>query len=202
VDSIRYRKLNEAWYNHLKGTAEVGEEVWFVTFSFPFNIRPPVAEVKLKEWIRRLRQTLRLSEDQISCEYVYAPQLREVLHIHMVLSAKGLNNLDRKRWENKWTEITGRKNIINSSTIRTHRHAGVVRRRNGEETVAGSVIEYEKEVISSETYCTGGGSCRIEPIQKDGDGYTPEGVAGYIVARHSREVISDMQIIGRASGDF
>ena len=202
MNSIQYRALNEAWYLQVKSVLDGEKESWFVTFSFPFNIRRPVAEEKLKEWIRRLRQTLCLKEDEIFFVCVFAQQIREVLHIHMVLKALGLSNLDRKRWENKWTEITGQKEVKTSTKIRTHRHPGVIRRRNGEETTITSVIEYEKEVIDTEIRYKGGGTCKIHPVQKDCKGYTPEGVARYIVARHNREVSSDIQFSGRANGIF
>lgn len=202
MDNFRCRRLSEAWFLQLTRLLEGGKESWFVTFSFPFNVRRPVAEEKLKEWIRRLRQALDLEEDEIFCEYVLAEQIREVFHIHAVVIARGLSKLDQDRWENKWTEITGQKKIKNCVKIRIHRHPGVIRRRDGEERVASSVIECEKEITNTETYYTGGGTCRVEPIQENPEGYTPPGVAGYIVARHSREVISDMQFIGRAIRDF
>jgi hypothetical protein len=167
MNSIQYRALNEAWYLQLKSFLDSERECWFATFSFPFNIRRPVAEEKLKEWIRRLRQTLCLKKDEIFYVYMFAQQIREVLHIHMVLKALGLSNLDRKRWENKWTEITGQKEVNYSTRIRNHRHPGVVRRRNGEGTVVTSVVEYEKEVICTEFRYRGGGTCKIHPVQKD-----------------------------------
>lgn len=202
MSSVQYRGLNGAWYLQMKRFLEDSEESWFATFSFPFNIRRSVAEEKFKDWIRRLRQVLRLREEEVSCESVYAQQKREVLHIHALITAEGLSKLDRSRWENKWTEITGQKEVKTSTKIRTHRHPGVIRRRNGEETVVTSVTEYEKEVIDTEIRHKGAGTCRIKPVQKDGKGYTPEGVVGYIVARHSREVSSDIQFSGRANGIF
>ncbi len=202
MERIQYRRLNEAWYLQLKWLLEGSQECWFVTFSFPFDVRQPVAEEKLNEWIRRLRQALRLKEDEISCDYVLAHQMRGVFHIHALVRAKGLSNLDQNRWENKWMEITGQKEVVKSIQIKTHRHAGVIRRRNAEETVVSSVIEHDEEVIETETCYRGGGTCQVKPIQKDGKGYTAEGVARYIVARHSREVSSDMRFTGSAGRDF
>jgi len=202
MERIHYRGLNEAWYLQLKWLLEGNQECWFVTFSFPFDVCRPVAEEKLNEWIRRLRQTLGLKEEEISCDYVFARQIRGAFHIHALVTAKGLSKLDRNRWENKWTEITGQKKVMESIQIKTHRHPGVIRRRNEEETVVSSVIEYDEEVIDTETSYRGGGTCRVKPIQKDGKGYTPEGVARYIEARHSREVSSDMQFSGIAGRDF
>jgi hypothetical protein len=194
--NTQYKELNKAWAEFVNRNIENSDHSWFVTFSFPFNIKRPVAEAKVNEWISRLRQTLCLNEDQMFATIVYAPQLREVLHVHTIIGAKGLAGLDRKRWEEKWTEITGRKKTDTSEIVLTHRHAGVIRRRDGEERVVRWVLDVETEAINSHTYYKGGGTCRIKPIAKDGTGYNLEAVARYIVKRHAREVSRDMQIIG------
>jgi hypothetical protein len=188
----------------LRGNMVQGEQdTWFVTFTFPIVIGEQMAEGKVKEWLRRLRQTLGLKEEQIFSSYFLAPQLRGVWHIHMVVKATGLSQLDHRRWEGKWIEITGRKVTEDLTRHHTHRLPGVKRRRDGVETVVSYIRKSEKEVIAQQTRFVGGGTCRIEQV---GQTYksrrnreyvcTLDGIRHYLESRHSREMKESHQFLG------
>jgi len=176
---------------------------WFVTFTFPIVIEEHTAEEKVKEWLRRLRQSLGLKEEQIFSSYFLAPQLRGVWHVHLIVNAIGLNQLDQKKWEGKWAEITGRKVTEDLTHHHTHRLPGVIRRRGGEKTVVSYVRKSEKEIIAQQIHFVGGGTCRVRQV---GQTYlsrrnreyvcTLEGISHYLTKRHSREMMESHQFVG------
>jgi hypothetical protein len=194
------------WTNtsYPKGNTGWGEQdTWFVSFTFPIVIGTQSAEEKVKEWLRRLRQTLSLKEEQIFSSYLLAPQSREIWHVHLIVWAKGLSQLDQKRWEAKWIDITGRKVIDELTRHHTQHLPGVVRRRNGEETIVSHVIKSEEEVIGRQTHFVGGGTCKIRQV---GQNYlsrrkreyvcTLHGINNYLASRHSREMMESSTFIG------
>ena len=190
------------WKNtsYPKGNTGWGDQdTWFVSFTFPIVIGTQSAEEKVKEWLRRLRQTLGLEEDKVFFSYFLAPQLRGVWHIHMEVKAPGLSELSQQRWQEKWAEITGRKVTHEITVHRTQHIPGVVRRRNGEEQVVSSIIKSEKEVIGEQVRYVGGGTCVIRQV---GQRYvssrrkvqytcTVEGIGWYLGKRHSNEMKAD-----------
>jgi hypothetical protein len=179
------------------------QDTWFVTFTFPIVIGTQSAEEKVKEWLRRLRQTLVLKENEVFFSYLLAPQSREIWHVHLIVRALGLGQIDQKRWEGKWTEITGRKVIDELTRHRTQHLPGVIRRRGSEETIVSHVIKSEEEVIGRQTHFAGGGTCKIRQV---GQNYlsrrkreyicTLEGVNNYLASRHSREMMENSTFIG------
>ena len=179
------------------------EDTWFVTFVFPVVIGEQMAEEKVKEWLRRLRQTLGLKEEQIFSSYLLAPQSREIWHVHLIVRAIGLSQLDQRRWEAKWIDITGRKVIDELTRHHTDHLPGVIRRRNGEETIVSHVIKSEEEVIGRQTHFVGGGTCKIRQV---GQNYlsrrkreyvcTLQGINNYLASRHSREMMESSTFIG------
>jgi len=183
--------------------AQGEQDTWFVTFTFPIVIREKKAEEKVKEWLRRLRQTLGFKEKQIFSSYFLAPQLRGIWHVHMIVRATGLSHLDQTKWEGKWIEITGRKVTEEFTRHHTHRLPGVIRRRDSEETVVSYVRKSEKEVIAQQTRFVGGGTCRIEQVgqtykSRSNREYvcTLDGISHYLESRHSREMKESHQFIG------
>lgn len=204
--SYRKRFNTMGWTNtsYPKGNMGWGEQdTWFVSFTFPIVIGTQSVEEKVKEWLRRLRQTLGLEEEQIFSSYLLAPQSREIWHVHLIVRAIGLSQLDQKRWEAKWIDITGRKVIDELTRHHTDHLPGVIRRRGGEETIVSHVIKSEEEVIGRQTHFVGGGTCKIRQI---GQNYlsrrkreyvcTLEGINNYLASRHSREMIESSTFIG------
>jgi hypothetical protein len=188
-----------------KGNMGWGEQdTWFVSFTFPIVIGTQSAEEKVKEWLRRLRQTLGLKEEQIFSSYLLAPQSREIWHVHLIVRAIGLSQLDQKRWEGKWTEITGRKVTHEITVHRTQHIPGVVRRRNSEEQVVSLIIKSEKEVIGEQTRYVGGGTCVIRQVgrryissrRKQEYVCTVEGIQWYLGKRHSNEMKESHTFLG------
>jgi hypothetical protein len=180
------------------------DDTWFVTFTFAIAVSTYTAEEKIKEWLRRLRQALVLKEDELFFSYLPSKQQRGVWHVHMVVKATGLSELDQKRWEGKWIEITGRKVIEDLTRHQTHRLPGVIRRRDGEETVVSYIRKSEKEVIGEQTRHVGGGTCKIRQV---GQAYissrrkqeyvcTVEGIQWYLGKRHSNEMKESHTFLG------
>jgi hypothetical protein len=175
------------------------QDTWFVTFTFPIAIGEQKAEERVKEWLRRLRQTLALREDEVFVSYLLARQLRGVWHAHMEVKVQGLSKLDHKKWESKWSDITGRK-VTNEITIhKTRRIPGIKRRRNGEEQVVSSIIKSEKKVVGEESHYVGGGTCMIMQVgqkylssrRKQEYVCTISGIRNYLACRHSSEMKAD-----------
>ncbi|MGA2468360.1 MAG: hypothetical protein ABSH06_28960 [Thermodesulfobacteriota bacterium] len=174
------------------------QDTWFVTFTFAIAVGTYTAEEKIKEWLRRLRQTLVLKEDEMFVSSLFAPQDRGVWHVHMEVKAEGLNRLSQQRWEEKWADITGRKVTHEIALHRTHRVPGIIRRRNGEETVF-PIIKWEKEVIGEQVRYVGGGTCVIRQVgrkyissrRKIEYTCTVEGIRWYLEKRHSSEMKAD-----------
>jgi hypothetical protein len=80
-------------------------DVWWISFSFPFNITVTNADKKVQEWMRRLRQALHLKEEDFLYELIFDRQVREVVHAHMILVADRLRTLDVDKWQSKWIDI-------------------------------------------------------------------------------------------------
>ena len=188
-----------------KGNVGWGEQdTWFVTFTFAIAVGTYTAEEKIKEWLRRLRQTLGLKEDEGFVSYLLAPQLRGVWHIHMEVKAPGLSELSQQRWQEKWAEITGRKVTHEITVHRTQHIPRIVRRRNGEEQVISSIIKSEKEVIGEQSHYVGGGTCVIRQVgrryissrRKQEYVCTVEGIQWYLGKRHSNEMKESYTFLG------
>jgi hypothetical protein len=195
------RRENTSYPRGNMGSGE--QDTWFVTFTFPIVIGEQKAEERVKEWLRRLRQTLGLEEEQIFSSHFPALQLRGVWHVHLIVRAKGLSQLDQKRWEGKWIEITGRKVIEDLTRHHTHRLPGVIRRRDGEETVVSHIRKSEEEIITQQICFVGGGTCKIKQV---GQTYksrrnreyvcTLEGINNYLASRHSHEMAQSPSFLG------
>jgi hypothetical protein len=180
------------------------DDTWFVTFTFAIAVGIHTAEEKIKEWLRRLRQTLVLREDEVFVSYFLSEQQRGVWHIHMEVKAPGLSELSQQRWEEKWAEITGRKVTHEITVHRTQHIPGIVRRRNGEEQVVSLIIKSEKEVIGEQTRYVGGGTCKIRQVgqtyissrRKQEYVCTVEGIQWYLGKRHSNEMKESHTFLG------
>ena len=177
INSDFQAQLEDGYYTLIRDSMEYGE-CWFVTLSFAFNISRYTAEQKVKEWLRRLGQVLKLKEHEMQVEYIFAYQSREVLHCHLIVAAKGLHQLDHERWEDKWLQITGQAkhdDDYDSDVYYTGQGSACIKEIVNDES------EEEDEEEDEEEEC-----------------YTPERVANYLVARHSYEVCHDLQFYGRA----
>lgn len=100
-----YKEIEKAYFWMLKEFTMMGE-VWFVTLSFKFNVDLPIAQRNVKEWLRRLGQVLHLKKDEIEVYVVFDYQIREVLHVHLLVKSKGLHKLNPQIWEDKWGDIS------------------------------------------------------------------------------------------------
>lgn len=175
------------------------QDTWFVTFTFAIAVGARTADEKVKEWLRRLRQTLVLREDEIFVSYFPSEQQRGVWHIHMEVKAPGLSELSQQRWEEKWSEITGRKVTHEITVHRTQHMPGVIRRRNGEQSTVSTIIKSEEEVIGQQSRYVGGGTCKIRQVgrryvssrRKVEYTCTVEGIGWYLGKRHSSEMKCD-----------
>lgn len=171
------------------------QDSWFCSMTFPHILSINNAEKQVKEWLRRLRQTLGLTEDQVFSSYLFAPQLRGVWHVHMMVRAKGLSSLDQERWEEKWYEITAHK----WSKDITVKHSSLVPRtiirRGNEEFVSKWESKFEDVVVGKNTWFGSGGTCKIrqvgnEYISRHNNKYICdfEGINSYMKKRHSHEM--------------
>lgn len=175
------------------------EDSWFVTFTFPIVVSSYTADKKIKEWLRRLRQTLVLKEDEIFYSYLSKEQLRGVWHIHMEVKAPGLSELSQQRWEEKWAEITGIKKVEEVRKYDTVRVPGIIRRRSGCPDSVTYIREPWSYVVDENVKHVGGGTCVIRQV---GQKYvssrrkieytcTVEGIRWYLEKRHSSEMKCD-----------
>jgi len=180
------------------------QDTWFVTFTFAIAVGIYTAEEKIKEWLRRLRQTLVLNEENMFVSYLFAPQDRGVWHIHMEVKAEGLNRLSQQRWEEKWTEITGRKVTEELRKYETVRVPAVIRRRCGQQDVVTYIREPWSYVVSEISHYTGGGTCKIRQVgqtyissrRKQEYVCTVEGIQWYLGKRHSNEIKESHTFLG------
>lgn len=185
------------------------EDRWFLTFTFPMAIRFQsqfthghdlcTGDEKIKEWLRRLRQTLRLKEDEIFYSYFPAEQQRGTWHVHMEIKAEGLSELSQQRWEEKWSEITGRKVVEEVRKYETVRVPGVIRRRSGCPDSVTYIREPWSYVVDENVKFVGGGTCKIRQV---GQRYVSsrrkkeyicsvDGFRWYLGKRHSNDMKCD-----------
>lgn len=187
--------LSDAWTKELVSILSSEEDVWWATFTFAFDIPKATAEERLNEFIRRLRQALGLKEKEISFYPIFSLQQRKVWHIHTIIIVKGLFELDPARWERKWEEMTAfKKESLVYTKFKTRRQPSVIRRRGGKEQIVRYIRAVQNEEVKT-TQLVGGGTCEIIPVGWDKE-YTPERVAGYLLARHSYEIILDLEFKG------
>lgn len=174
------------------------QDTWFVTFTFAIAIGTYTAEEKIREWLRRLRQTLVLKEDEMFVSSLFAPQDRGVWHVHMEVKAEGLNRLSQQRWEEKWVEITGRRVVEEVRKYETVRVPGVIRRRCGCPDSVTYIREPWSYVVGENVKFVGGGTCKIRQVgqtyqSRSNKQYvcTVEGIRNYLTKRHSHEMDQD-----------
>lgn len=91
------------WVMHLSGM-----ESWFATLTFRNYTRTAVAEAMCGLWLAKLNQALKDSGAE-RLKWIRATewQVRDVIHFHLLLMARGLNSLSRKRHEVRWWNAGG-----------------------------------------------------------------------------------------------
>jgi hypothetical protein len=182
-----------------KGNVSWGvQDTWFVTFTFAIAVGTHTAEGKIREWLRRLRQTLVLNEEDMFVSYLFAPQDRGVWHIHMEVKAEGLNRLSQQRWEEKWSEITGRRVVEEITKHETTRVPAIIRRREGCPDSVTYTRNVTINVMGENAHYIGGGTCKIRQVGQTYQGRrnqdyvcTREGIRHYLETRHSHDFNQD-----------
>ncbi len=174
---VKNSALREAQYAlFCRLVSEAPGECWFDTFTHPSEVSEAKARENVEEWLRRLRQ--RLAPARVEAWPVFELQpLRQVWHCHVVVKAKGLDNLDKKRWSRKWFEITAKRVKKPKTTLEEVMAVFAIRRRRG---LPDLRIKKPVAVPSNDfewSYRNGGTS-------DIADAETPEGVIGYIMCRH------------------
>lgn len=79
---------------------------WFVSMTFKKFIKEVPAKKLLSQWLGRLATGFeQQGGDRLKWVSATEWQKRHVVHFHLVIVGKGLENVSRKRWEFRWESI-------------------------------------------------------------------------------------------------
>lgn len=91
------------WSTNLKG-----EDSLFGTYTFRDYVSHYKANKMINRHLARMTEALRHSGGNRLRYFVATEwQIRDVIHFHSLLTANGLGNLSRKRWEARWEHMGG-----------------------------------------------------------------------------------------------
>lgn len=103
--SVGRAELRGAWGGWIDGAAAWD---WFTTHTFVVDVGPDAALARFDRWLARLAEAIRQKsrcspELQSACavEWTY----RGRVHLHAVVSGRGLSDHRRLRWQHRWEGI-------------------------------------------------------------------------------------------------
>jgi hypothetical protein len=112
--------LRESWARWVEWAIKVipNEDIWFVTMTFKREVNAKRAITLSKKWLGRLWQAYDFEDKGLRIRWIrtMALQVRGVYHFHLLICAKDLDLLSRKRWEHRWQCMDW-----NSGTCRVYR---------------------------------------------------------------------------------
>ena len=103
-----YDCLRESWCQWIHWGINVlsDEDVWFVSKTFKREVTKGKALRLNHKWLNRLTQAYSIQYGhRIRWIRSMAMQKREVIHFHLLICARDLGLLSRKRWEHRWQSM-------------------------------------------------------------------------------------------------
>ncbi len=92
-----------AWSMNLENS-----ESWFCTYTFKYYIYEYKANMMIDKHLARMTEALKHKGGSRLRYFVATEwQKRDVIHFHSLLTANGLGQLSRKRWETRWGQMGG-----------------------------------------------------------------------------------------------
>ena len=86
------------------------DDTWFWTGTFRFDVSQGRADACWRDYIRRLEDAVnQRTKGTVRLRYVLATemQVRGTVHFHAIIHVKGLSQLSRRRWEERWNWMAG-----------------------------------------------------------------------------------------------